>query len=437
MAISTNYFPETKIHRSIQDNSWLKQGKVLTERARPLISLYKPASATLSYGIGLLGVTQSTNALVCGASEKRMGNAFSVAKGVADLTVAYFQNRVMIIVNSVFELTQGVYNLAQVPREEKPTQLVKCLSISVQLLAVVQQNSLQWTIISLVFQALTHFYQAYQISQSQDKPENIRHEKALTIIAKTAMGFIRLYQAQNIYQHMQLIKAAEKWLAEEENNDLVTGKSVKEQANSTNPPQKPKDKTATAPEWVKSHPLKNLAEQIDAKRVVLIDPTTQKKYDFGAYFHGYGQCLVNGANLRFQRKVSKDGTPKTELSFKVNLFYLSRNKEQYENLKINANQIRTLQESSNAMENGKIPTTLKDAVSFKSSSHGWDESPSDNFSSTNHKGETTISLNKEELTLNLKSLVSMGGKFNVRGIRINGIGSIELVPDHENLSHLG
>ncbi len=490
MSISTNYFPETKVKRSSEENTWLRQGKALTELALPFISLYKPAGTALSYGVGVLSVTQSTTALIFGKSEKRAENALAVAKGVADLSTAYFQSRGMLIVNSMFELMQGVYNLYLAPRNEKIAQLGKCLSISINLLSVVHQNSLQWKIISLVFQALTHFYQANQTFQTEEKPENLKHEKALTIIAKTAMGFIRLYQAHDIYQHIQLIKAAEKWLAETENNDLVTGEPVEEQQaaseekkdvpeaipapepaliqtedapqNDQNPaatsapaPEENKDITETVaspepapaqtvdflqidrvsiekteekapevPEWVMNHPLKNLAEQIDAKRVVLIDPTTEKKYNFGAYFHGYGKGLVNGANLRFQRKVSKDGAVVTGLSFKINRFYLSRAKEQYENLKITADQIKTLQRSSNATENEKTSTALKDLVAFKVKYSDFFTSYSENYSMTDGKEKTIISMDEERLTLNLKRLLSTD--FDSRGIRINGVGSLEM-----------
>ena len=81
---------------------------------------------------------------------------------------------------------------------------------------------------------------------------------------------------------------------------------------------------ATKTKPLKDHPLKNLVKKIEEKRVVLINPTTGEKQDFGSYFQGYGKGFVKGANLRFQHKVTTEGSHVTELHFRINEIYKER-----------------------------------------------------------------------------------------------------------------
>ncbi len=58
----------------------------------------------------------------------------------------------------------------------------------------------------LIFQALSNFYQAVVACQAEKKPEEFRYEQLLTIVAKVAMGMIRLNQAQQVYNQTQAME---------------------------------------------------------------------------------------------------------------------------------------------------------------------------------------------------------------------------------------
>jgi len=99
--------------------------------------------------------------------------------------------------------------------------------------------------------------------------------------------------------------------AEEKNQNLKADETLEE--------SQPLDET-----WGENHPLQNLGKQIEQKRVVLHHPVKDEKYDFGAFFHGYGKGMVRGDVLRFKTKTKENGTTSTELSFKINQFYFDK-----------------------------------------------------------------------------------------------------------------
>jgi hypothetical protein len=198
---------------TLQERSWVRQGIFLTKLTLPFVSLYKPASMPLSYGLGTLSIIQGIKGFVWGKSDTRQENAFILAKGVADLAATYFQPRSMIVASSVFELIQSAHNLYQAPWQEKTPHLGECLSTTVSFICVIQQNSLQWLAFSLTIRALSNFYQAYQSYQAEKKPENVAYEKPLTVVAKIAMGVIYLHQTNQILVQLRQLQALQNFLA--------------------------------------------------------------------------------------------------------------------------------------------------------------------------------------------------------------------------------
>lgn len=317
---------------SLEKDQWAKCGKQTAELVLPFISLYKPAQLPISYGLGAWNITQTSCALFQGSPHKCQ-DAAEIAKNVAELGFTYFQLRAGLTVNTTLELLQHFYLLYQAPPVKRIERLGSCISTSLYLLSLVKPLSLQWTIASLIFHACLSFYQSYQARTD---------EKTTLAIAKGLMGITRLYQAHQSYVLLKNIQALEQLIRRnqemDEETDLLIQEDDKNNADSeviedpTHSEHKKSLQDTSDVEQIhpeketlfKDHPLKNLVQKIEAKRVVLINPTSGEKQDFGAYFHGYGKGLVKGANLRFQHTVTKDGSHITELHFKITEIYKER-----------------------------------------------------------------------------------------------------------------
>lgn len=151
---------------------------------------------------------------------------------------------------------------------------------------------------------------------------------------------------------------------QEKNSPSSVASSVATSANSLPKKIEPVDfLTKEQQEEVKNHPLKDLIKLIEKKRVILEDPTTHEKYDFGAYFHGFGKGLVNGANIRFQRKVLEDGSVVTELTFKVNPYALKEMQKKLESITLTLDQINNLiPKDSVKSSDSQSTTTVKNVT---------------------------------------------------------------------------
>lgn len=280
-----------------QGKTWAEQAKFLTELAIPFISLCKPAAGALSLGMGTWNVAQYGALMIWGKPKNRGVHAFALARGVALLGAAYFQHKALVITSSLSDLIHNLSLLYQAPPEKRGEPFGRCLSAALHLLTAIQPCSLQWQLASLVVQALFEFYQAFQV---EEKPTDLGYERALTMTAKVAMGAIRLYQASLFLEEIQR----------------------QHDAKNREAPKKLKADEKAAGE--KNRSLSNLREQIEQKRVVLQNPINGEKYDFGAFFHGYGKGMVRGDILRFKTKIKEDGTTWTELSFKIHQFYFDK-----------------------------------------------------------------------------------------------------------------
>jgi hypothetical protein len=159
------------------------------------------------------------------------------------------------------------------------------------------------------------------------------------------------------------------------------------------------------------HPLSNLPQQIEERRILLIDPTKGTQSNFGAYFHGYGKGLVKGASLRFQKVVTESGEVTTELSFRVNHFYLSRLKTQ---IQLTKAQVLELHRAFNYTVQADYLTPMNDLVKTS----GW-------YVGNSNRGSEV----KEGIfILDLKPFLTTKAEASVE---IKGIGSIE-VNGHES-----
>jgi uncharacterized protein YjbI with pentapeptide repeats len=86
----------------------------------------------------------------------------------------------------------------------------------------------------------------------------------------------------------------------------------------------PAFKNPSSPFTAFDHELNgDLEAKIDAKHYTMVD-ANNNEYDFGSYFHGFGQSLVKGANLNFRKVVYKNGSKGLELSFRVNHIFHKR-----------------------------------------------------------------------------------------------------------------
>lgn len=293
------YCPKTTIElpERCRGKTWAEQGKFLTELAIPFISLYKPAAGVLSLGMGTWNVAQYGALMIWGKPENRGIHAFALARGVALLGAAYFQHKILVTVSSSSDLIYNLSLLVQASPEKRGEHFGRSLSAAFHLLTAVQPFSLHWQMASLVVQALFEFYQAFQV---EEKPTDLGYERALTMTAKVAMGTIRLYQAGLFLEEIQR----------------------RHDAKNREAPKKLKADEEAAGE--KNRSLSNLREQIEQKRVVLQNPINGEKYDFGAFFHGYGKGMVRGDVLRFRTKTTEDGTTWTELAFKINQFHFAK-----------------------------------------------------------------------------------------------------------------
>jgi hypothetical protein len=293
------YCPKTNIElpEKCQGKTWAEQAKFLTELAIPFISLCKPAAGALSLGMGTWNVAQYGALMIWGKPENRGVHALALARGVALLGATYFQHKALVIASSLSDLIHNLSLLYQAPPENRGEPFGRCLLAALHLLTALQPCSLQWQMASLVVQALFEFYQAFQVEK---KPTDLGYERALTMTAKVAMGGIRLYQAGLFLEEIQR----------------------QHDAKNREAPKKLKADEEAARE--KNRSLSNLREQIEQKRVVLQDPIKGEKYDFGAFFHGYGKGMVRGDILRFQTKTAEDGTTWTQLAFKINQFHFAK-----------------------------------------------------------------------------------------------------------------
>ncbi|HEX4838833.1 MAG TPA: hypothetical protein VFU89_00140 [Rhabdochlamydiaceae bacterium] len=344
---------------SLEKDQWIKYGKLTAELVLPFISLCKPAQLPISYAFGLWNITQASYSFL--QAPHKYQDAAEIAKNVAELAFTYFELRAGLIVNTTLELLQYFY----LPEEKRVERLGSFISTSLYLLSLLKPFSPQWTVVSLIFHACLSLYQAYQAGKEAHQAGTYLHEKTPVAIAKGLMGITRFYQAYQSYVILKNIQALEFLLKRNqemaEETDLLIEKnadpaetqevindpshSTQEQSSQDTPElqqipteevpledgltqiQRNDGSSVEALEEAISfndHPLKNLVQKIEAKRVVLINPTTGEKQDFGAYFYGYGKQLVKGANLRFQYAVTEKGSHVTELHFRISEQYKER-----------------------------------------------------------------------------------------------------------------
>jgi len=144
-------------------------------------------------------------------------------------------------------------------------------------------GSLEIVLASFLVQALVSFYESREEWMESKYPE---------VLAKIAMGFIRLNQANG---QVALIQRR---------NFLFQFKEMQElQKRISN---------GRDTEHFLDHPLIELLERMDHQRVTFLD-ADGKEYDFGSSFYGSGGTAVKGMNVSFKK--TEDGT---RLTFKVN-----------------------------------------------------------------------------------------------------------------------
>jgi hypothetical protein len=287
------FTPETYYRRYDIDLSQVKDEiKRIPSLVLPFVGLYKPVAPILSVGGSSLRViTHLHKALQLQSTDNRQCAIEISHATLATISIAtsVFNFSLGLFITTGFDLAQGIASTNAHFREgnyDKAKEEALQVLASALYFGFMSQGALEWILLSTLAQATVSFYQANNEWEEGRK---------IDALLKMVMGTIHLTQANH---YRQCIKRRNFLFAMQKYKSLVEsaerGKAVR---------------------YLIMHPLQDLPEKIDEKKVILANQSGE--YDFGSHFHGLGKGLVKGANLQF-RQVTVDGHEMTELEFKIN-----------------------------------------------------------------------------------------------------------------------
>ena len=201
--ITRFYFPfgrDFHFPQVLTSQAAAKYGLFATNLALPFLSLDQRLSRPLTYGMGVLSIVQ-TVATPYDKPEGRVERGAAIAKTVSELAATYFQHRVWMAANTVVDIVQQLHRLYTAPQDRKLENLGKLVSTTLHLATQLNQNSLQAILLSVAFQGVISFCEAYAAAQKNQ--DDIRFGRELTAMSKLAMSMIRFYQGARIYAHIQ------------------------------------------------------------------------------------------------------------------------------------------------------------------------------------------------------------------------------------------
>jgi hypothetical protein len=293
----TIYTPET-YHRRFdldlpnEDNEpvWKNQAKRIALASLPYVSLYRPAGTLLSAGMGSYrAISHISGALTSeslrdwkGVSVQLLHAAlavFSVASTLFNFTIGLAALTAMDTVQGCITVGQSLIH----GEYRKATEEALQTSASAIYLSFMASGALELMVAFTAIQATICF-----CIQARGDLEQGRYLEAA---AKIGMGVIRCRQTKEYIRQIERrrsIFAMQKYV-------LFIQSALK----------------ARQVRHLLENPLFDIQDNIDTRNVHLED------VELGAYFHGYGEALVKGANLAFRTKII-DGKEITELDFKVN-----------------------------------------------------------------------------------------------------------------------
>jgi hypothetical protein len=179
------------------DNSWIKKGKWLTELFIPFTPfIYKPAVPFVLTGLSIANIYEGLKGLYDNKGE-RTQHALSLAKGVAGLSVVYFQNQRVLAASAALEIAQHIYDVQGSTPSKALELATKSASTLLFLWTTIQPGSIEARCSFLLGLGVSNLYQAYQISQDATPI----YEKALTTVAKIGLGCIRFFQISNMSRY--------------------------------------------------------------------------------------------------------------------------------------------------------------------------------------------------------------------------------------------
>ena len=296
---------EQDLPQDKESSSYTEVAKRTAHIALPFLSLYQPFGRALSLTMG------SARVLTNGVGVAYSDNLHTFANQVMQVGLA-----TLALVGTLYNFTLGLYlttgvdlftnfvkileRLHQLEYKQAGEELLQALS-SGMYLAIMMTGSLEVILTSLLIQAMVSFIQAREEWSEGRMPE---------AMAKTLMGMIRLYQADQqlglIHRRNDLFKRYEaitKRIQEGRKIDHLYDHPIVAHG----------DRQST-----EGHPLEHLDDRMNENRVIFKD-ANGNEYDFGSHFYGYGKQKVKGMNINF-----RDEGGHTTLEFKINHVFRDR-----------------------------------------------------------------------------------------------------------------
>lgn len=264
---------------------YLETGKRAALIALPFISLYKPVGSAISLSMGSIRVlsngmsaVSSENWTSCSYRASQTALATLALVGTLyHFTLGLYLTTGVDILSNLASMLQHLYSLEG---KEAGSDFLQALSSSLYL-AIMMTGSLEVVVASLLIQASVSFLSASDEWKEGRMPE---------AFAKTLMGMIRLYQAD---QQLEMIGRRDALFKQYEEivRRIEKGRDV---------------------DHLYDHPAVN-------RTATIFEDANGEEHDFGAHLHGYGKGAVKGMNIFFREEGDH-----TTLEFKVNHVFRDR-----------------------------------------------------------------------------------------------------------------
>lgn len=303
---------ENDLPQEKEETSYTEGAKRAVHIALPFLSLYRPLGAAISLSMGSVRVLTSGAGLIHADSLPK-GAQQAMQLGLATLalvgTLYHFTLGLYLTTGAdlVSNFTRILERLHALQFQQAGEELLQALGSGLYL-AIMMTGSLEVVLTSLLVQALISVVQAKEEWKQGRMPE---------AMAKTLMGMVRLYQANQ--QHALIQKRETLFQQYKELKERIQrGRKIDHLWDHPAVREAKGLAHTKITDPMNNHPLNNLDAQIDEKRVVLKD-ANDTEYDFGAHFFGYGKQQVKGMNITF-----KNQGEESALEFKINHVFRDR-----------------------------------------------------------------------------------------------------------------
>ncbi len=192
--LSFNYFQYKLSLINPFDDGMKKNGLQLAETLLPLVSLHPQAAKPIS--LALSGWNTSM------ASYQRT-SYWNYVRNTVDFIAAYFQMPAALFLHTSLNILENGYELTK--GKDRLGNLFKIVGNSLYLSTLIKsanKNCRHLVTISLAFQGISQFVQAYQKAYLSKTTKLSKIDK-LDLFIKTLMGCIRLYQAGSHYNFVE------------------------------------------------------------------------------------------------------------------------------------------------------------------------------------------------------------------------------------------